>query len=201
MSDQLMDQMNAEASAEANTAPVAEEVVAEAEAAVDAEIVAEADGEPVVAEDRDGLHEALKIERTARRELEKQVKEFQLKQEELDKADMSEQEKTVAEAVAAARADAKSEFDAQIVKLRVESKAAGMNFHDPSLAVALIEVDTDATDDELAVALKDLAADRPYLVKSGTPKMDMGPRPGKDGTLNVNSDEDWFRNLMAGQGR
>jgi hypothetical protein len=202
MSDQLLEQMNAEASAEANTAPpVAEEVVAAAEVAVDTEIVAEADGESFTDEDRESMSKALRAERKRARDLEKQVKEFAAKQEAVDSADLSGQEKAVAEAVAAARADAKTQFDSQIVKLRVESKAAGMNFHDPSLAVSLIEVEADATDDELMDALKDLAADRPYLVKSSTPKMDMGPRPGKDGTLNSGTDEDWFRNLMAGQGR
>jgi hypothetical protein len=148
-------------------------------------------------EDKEALNKALRAERKRARDLEKQVKEFQSKVEKLDQEDLGEQEKALAEAVATARAEAKAEFDGKMLKLRVESKAAGMNFHDPALTMGLLEVEADATDDEILDALKELAEARPYLVKSVRPDVGPGPRPGKDGGMSGVSDENWFRDLLA----
>jgi len=204
MSEGLIEQMTAEAEATA-AAPVETvvEAVVPVEVAVPVEVVAEqVEGQDAFTEeDREALSKALKAERKRARDLEKQVKEFQASVSESSQADMGEQERLVAEAVATARAEAKAEFDAQILKARVEAKAAGMNFHDPALALGLIELESDATDDELVDALKELAGDRPYLVKSAVPKMDMGVRPTKEGAVGAVSNDEWFRDFLSGRNK
>ena len=196
---QLIEQMVAEvaeapAEAPVEAAPVQEELPVQAEGEQ-----APAEDAPFTEDDREALNKALRAERKRARDLEKAVKEYQEKVDKVAQEDMNEQQKAVAEAVAAARAEAKAEFDAQILKLRVEAKAGQMNFHDPALALSLLDVEADATDDELEDALKALAGDRPYLVKAAAPKADLGPRGTDNGAVMPTSNEDWFRNLMMKQ--
>jgi hypothetical protein len=150
----------------------------------------------------DGYEKALKAERKARRELEKEMKALREAEEQRSREAMSEQERAIAEAREEARNEVKAEYDKQILKARVEAKAASLNFHDPNLALSLLEVDADASDDELMGELESLAKERPYLVKQGVPKMDMGPRTTGDGqSVSAVSSEDWFRQVMQGQAR
>lgn len=200
MQDQLIEQLTTEAAQATQDTPEAPQEPQDAP-----ETPVEAPQEPQDApegqeagEDSDALQRALKAERKRARDLEKTLKEYQAKDDEAAKAAMSEQEKAIAEAVAAAREAAKAEYDQQILKLRVEAKAGGMNFHDPALALSLLDVSADATDDEIVDALKGLADDRPYLVKTATPKMEMGPRAtGDKGQISATSNEEWFRDLMT----
>lgn len=133
---------------------------------------------------------ALKEERDARKALEKELKE-------LRSAQMSEQERAIAEAKEAGFAEAKSKYEADLLKSRVASKAAAMNFHDPDMVNALLNLEGDLTDEEIIKALDGLAKDRAYLIRTNVPKMEMGPRTGADGQISAQSgSEDWFRQLM-----
>lgn len=146
----------------------------------------------------EGYEKALKIERESRKDLERKLREFESAEQDRVKAAMTDQERAILEAKESARAEVTSEFEVKVLRARVEAKAAGMNFHDPDLIVSLLgDVPADATDDDLVAALEQIGKDRPYLVKTAIPKMDMGPRTGADQqSLGSNSGEDWFRNLI-----
>ena len=178
MSEQLVEKMTAEVTEEQQEATPVE---------VPVEPVAEI-------KNPDAYEKALKEERAARKNLEKELKVLKEAEEKRAREQMSEQERAIEEA----KSQVKAEYDAQILKARVEAKAASMNFHDPALALALVDASADASDDDLVSALEAIAADRPYLVKNGIPKMDMGPRTGKDGqSVGAVTNEDWFRNFMT----
>jgi DNA polymerase III gamma/tau subunit len=202
MQDQLIEQLTQEAQAAQDTPQVPQEpqdAPQDAPEAQEAAPVEEAPAEPQP--DVEAELKALKAERKRARDLEKQLQALQAQLDTVAKEDLTEQEKAITEAVAAARAEAKAQYDEQMLRLRVESKAAGMSFHDPKLALGLLELEADATDDEILDALKGLAEERPYLVKTAVPKMDMGPRAGANGSIGATSNENWFRNLLTGQDR
>ena len=150
----------------------------------------------------EGYDKALKVEREARKELERKLSNFEAAEKEREqeriKASMSDQERAIVEAKESARAEVKSEYEGKIIRARVEAKAAAMNFHDPELTLSLLgDVPADVSDDDLVSALEQVGKDRPYLLKPSIPKMDMGPRTGSDGqSLGNGSSEDWFRNLV-----
>ena len=136
-----------------------------------------------------GLEKALAAERKARKDAEAELKRLKAEEDKRRLESMSEAERAVAEAKAAGRAEAEAEYQRQLLAARVVGAASAANFHDPSLAMNLISLPSDASDKEINDALSALAAERPYLVKSSpTPPVPQGPRGGSP----VSAD-DWLR--------
>lgn len=145
----------------------------------------------------DAYEKALKTEREARKALEGQLKQLQAAEEERARAAMSEQERAIAEAKAAGRAEAQAEYQATLLKARVEAKATGMNFHDPDLVMGLLELDPSADDADIEASLKAIAESRPYLVKQAVPNLPQGPRgDGGPGVSPAKSGDDWIRQMV-----
>jgi hypothetical protein len=140
------------------------------------------------------LHRALVAERAEVKRLKAELKERETQDEQARRAAMTDQERALAEAKDAARRETVQEYDARILKLRVQAKAA--DFHDPDLVSSLLDLDADAKDDEIDRALADLAKERPYLVKApGVRPMPQGPRSGSKSGDDVTGD-DWLRQMV-----
>jgi hypothetical protein len=140
------------------------------------------------------LEKTLRKERDERKRLEGVLKAREQEDEKARLAAMDDNARAIEEAKAAARAETASEYEQRILGLRAQSRAS--SFHDPDLAVKLLELKGDPTDAEIDAALAALAKDKPYLVKtaSGVPPTPQGPRSpaGQAGDPN-----DWLRRTVA----
>lgn len=118
----------------------------------------------------------------------------------------TELEKAVAQAVETTRADAAKTMQTTLVRAEVKALAAAAQFHDPAVAAPLlaeklaeVPVDNDGQVDVAAAkALVDqLAAERPYLVKSATatptPLPGQGTPPAAPNTGSVSAGADLYR--------
>jgi TolA-binding protein len=106
-------------------------------------------------------------ERDRRQQLETRLAELESKAEESRKAAMSEQERTLVEAVEAARAEERGKFKSARLEDRVLARAARI-LNDPSDAVRLldtsgIDVDSADADSEIESRLNALVEAKPYL--------------------------------------
>lgn len=91
--------------------------------AEDTETETQETGEP--AELGEAGEKALKAEREQRKAAEKAAKELKAKLEEIERSQMSDQEKAIQEAVDRTRAEAKAEFGGALVEAAVKVAAAG----------------------------------------------------------------------------
>jgi hypothetical protein len=178
-------------------APVAEAEVQVAEGAEVAEVVAQPEG----IQNPEAYEKALKSERESRKALEKELKAFREAEEERRREAMSDTERAIAEAKAAARAEVETEYKSQLMKSRVKAKAQLMGFHDPALVSSLVDLEPDASAEEIDEAVAEIAAARPYLVKPAVPNLPQGPRGGADGKAmgGTVATDDWFRKLLSGK--
>ena len=106
-------------------------------------------------------------ERDRRQALETRLAELETQAEEARKAAMSEQERTLLEAVEAARAEERNKFKAVRLEDRVLARAARV-LNDPADAVRLldtsgIDVDSADADSEIESRLNALIEAKPYL--------------------------------------
>lgn len=127
---------------------------------------------------------ALRKERERARKAEAENRRLRAAEQEL--AQLKEQgataqERAIAEARREAAAEATAKANERILSAEAKAIAGTMDFHNPSRAVALVDlsdvkVDEDGTFDEDAVRdlLRDLAKSDPYLVRSA----DEGTAPG-----------------------
>jgi hypothetical protein len=150
--------------------------------------------EPDAPKESNPLEKALETERAERKKLEAELKKRQSADEKARLAAMDDNARAVEEAKAAARAEVISEYESKLTKARVQAMAS--SFHDPALVAGLIDVEPDASDDEIQKALDEIGKDKPYLVKtpSSAPPMPQGPRNGED--LDAG---DWLRASVRGR--
>lgn len=145
--------------------------------------------------DTDRLKAALEAERKARRDAERDLSERKKRLDQLEEADrkrreaeMSEAEKARAEADAAVSRASQAEQRVREAELRyvVFAEATKLNLHDPEVAYTLIaaraEYDDQGRPTNIPSLLKELAKEKPYLVRSedsaarGVPD---SPKPGE----------------------
>jgi hypothetical protein len=140
----------------------------------------------------EGGKRALTAERTARKAAEDREKALQAQLEELQQAQMSEQEKAVAEARRAGETEATAKVQRRIFTAEAKVAASGKVqdptlFADPDVALKLLgfnEVPVDAAGDidseAISKAIDKLTQDRPYLAANGAKpspgSADGGPR-------------------------
>lgn len=145
---------------------------------------------------------ALAEERAARKVAEKAAKDAQAELDKVRKANMTEQEKAVADARAEGRKEALATATERL--LRAEIRAAGAKLADPGDAVAHLrdagdlarflsddgEVDTKA----ISSAIDDLVKAKPYLAAQAKP----GALPGGGAKpSNGQTPDDWLRSEYA----
>jgi len=126
---------------------------------------------------RKALSKANKEAASRRKELEK----YEAAEEKRKQAEMTELEKLSKErddALMAAEAAQKS-AEAKLLKATIISKAAGLNFADPSDAFALLDrseltLAEDGSVDGLDTALKELAEAKPYMLNTDKPATKVG---------------------------
>lgn len=146
---------------------------------------------------------ALSEERTARKAAEKAAKDAQAELDKVRKANMTDQEKAIAEARAEARKEALGVASERMLRSEIKA-AAGTKLADPADAVAHLrdagdlnrfltddgEVDTKA----VASAIDDLVKTKPYLAAQAKP----GALPGGGAKpSNGISPDDWIREQWA----
>jgi hypothetical protein len=110
-------------------------------------------------------------ERDRRQSLEARLAEFEAQQEAARKASMSEQERALEEAVAAARSEERAKFSQSRLEDRVRAIAA-RTFNDADDAVRFldtsgIDVDSEGAAAEIAARLDSLLEAKPYLKVAG----------------------------------
>lgn len=135
----------------------------------------------------DGGIKALEQERKARRDAERALKRHEAELEKLRTASLSEQERAVAEAKAAGRAEALKEANGKLVRAEAIAKASG-KLRDPELAAALlgdlegyVDDNGDIDGERIAADIDELVTARPYLGVDKAPaaKDDGDPPPAK----------------------
>jgi hypothetical protein len=134
---------------------------------------------------------ALSSERESRKALEVEVKKLRAEMEKAKLAELPEQERILAEAKAAGYAEAEERFNKQLFDARVVGAATAKNFHDPALALSLLDLPVAAPEGEISTALDVLAAERPYLVKQQAPAPAIAQGVMGDGPVSA---DDWLRN-------
>lgn len=153
----------------------------------------------------DGGRKALDEERRARRAADKALKDAAAELEKLRSASMSDQEKAVAQAKAAGRAEAVQETASRLVRAEVRALAAG-KLADPADAIYLlgdlsdyVASDGDVDSKAIAKAIDALVHDKPYLAPQGSSP---APLPGGGATpSNGFSMDSWIRDSARRQGR
>jgi len=113
-------------------------------------------------------------ERDRRQSLESRLAELEAEAEKARKAQMSESERALAEAVDAARAEERAKFAHERLESRVRATAARL-LRDPEDAVRLLDtsgIDVDSADvgSEIESRLSALVEAKPYLAAGETPK-------------------------------
>jgi hypothetical protein len=152
------------------------------------------------AEDVRALTDALANERKRREQTQGEL-------DELRKAAMSDNEKAIAEAKAAGRAEAMTEVNARLLAAEVRAVAAD-RLADASDAVRLLDLDdlanTDGTPNEKAIvaALDKLVEAKPYLAKAvpaagGGPPASRPPQGARDGGQ-AEAPDDFIRRSVRG---
>lgn len=142
---------------------------------------------------------ALAEERAARKAAEKQAKDAQTELDKVRKANMTDQEKAVAEARAEGRKEALATATDRLLRAEVKA-AAGNKLADPGDAVAHLRdaggLDRFLTDDgevdtkAVASAIDDLVKAKPYLASAAKP----GALPGGGARpSNGVTPDDWLR--------
>lgn len=127
------------------------------------------------------LETALASERARNQELERQIGESRARDEAARLASMDEAARKIEEARIAVRNELQGEHKKELLTYRV--RAAAGAFHDAALTAELViggGLPVDATDEQVTAALAQIAADKPYLVKGGTPPpaIPQGPSGG-----------------------
>lgn len=129
----------------------------------------------------DGGKKALTAERRGRREAERRLKAALAELASAREAQMTEQEKALAQARAETRAETEAEWSAKIVDSRIEAAAARAGMRRPEAAVKLVSRDTIAVDGGEIVgvdeAVAQLLEDMPEL-KAEPPRFQV---PGDGG--------------------
>lgn len=140
------------------------------------------------------LEKALERERAERKRLEGELKARQQQDEAARLAAMDDNARAVEEAKVAARAEVQAEYEAKLLGLRAQTRAA--QFHEPELAVSLAGLEPGMSDAEIDAALAALAKERPYLVKGAgsVPPVPQGPRGGQGPAVDAN---DWLRQSVV----
>jgi membrane protein involved in colicin uptake len=131
---------------------------------------------------------ALKAERDARAKAEREHKKTLAELEKLRNEGLSDQERAVAEAKTAGRAEATAEATARIIKAEIKAAAAG-RFADPTDALAFIGVDDfevnsdgDVDPEKIKSAIDQLLENKPHLAATAGKPNPGNPDGGSRGT-------------------
>lgn len=147
------------------------------------------------AEEPTALEKAIKAERERADKAEKALKAREAADEKARIAALDDNARAIEEAKAAAKAEVAAEYEGRLLKARVQAQASA--FHDPALVAGLLELTPEASDEDIAKALGELATAKPYLVKTGNglPPMPQGPRGTGSGQAGESGD-DWLRQMV-----
>ena len=129
------------------------------------------------------LLKALQTERAERKELKRQL-------DELQKAQMTDQERLVAGAREAGKTEALGQYQGSLARAAVTAQAAVFGCNDPADAAAHLDLSGLNPDDSEAVkaAVEELGKSKPYLLKktSSTPKIPTGQQGAAAGGTTFN---------------
>ena len=130
--------------------------------------------------------------------LRSQVKDIEAATEKQRLESLSDQERAIEEAKAAARAEVEAEYRATLVKAQAEAAAVAAGFADPADIGGFLDLSGLNTEAEVKAAVAALAEAKPYLLKSA-PKpaqpIGQGPKAPANPTA---SPSDWLRSAVTG---
>lgn len=142
----------------------------------------------------DGGKKALDAERKARRTAERAAKAAQAEIEQLKEAQLSDNERAIAEAKREAKAEVLSEVNTRVLRAEIRAVATG-RLTDPADALTFLDLtefevseDGDVDTKSISKAIDDLVKSKPYLA-AGRPSGDVdsgarGTSPNPSGDMN-----------------
>ncbi len=126
------------------------------------------------------------------------IKQAESAQEAARLAGLDEAGRKIEEAKIAGRQEAEATYRLELTKAQIKAAAAAKGFNDPADAHSMIP-DLSALEAEADIlkAVEDLAASKPYLVKSApkTPRLEQGTQGEKN--TSTQTGNDWLRGALT----
>lgn len=130
--------------------------------------------------------------------LRKRERQSEKEKEQARLAAMSDLDRKVEEARSEGRKEAESAAKLETTKAWVKAAAVEAQFITPADAFGFLpEPSALQTEEDVAAAIKQLAQDKPYLIKrQSNPRLEGGPQGGPDSQRNAQTANDWIRGVF-----